>query len=1088
MEVWADSSERACRRQGNRKQSLLDDSEDDSDPEGAQPQQLSAGMTADSVEVAPFEATFLPQVQDLTQVMLTQTQVMPTGDMSDAVFFEQCSNREEGGSKSSVRPRRRINGYKKTALGAAPATHQCPSPPPRPPISAGGWGVPNTISTSFESGAESIVNSDPSLHSLAPTSTNATNHIMEPESYVHEAKLSTLGAESEACLPSTATQMLPSAQQREEVYRDGIIFPELEGGLQETRPEAAMFPQDLVLGGGAGEGGVGEGGMDREFGGSCSIETLLESEDVSQWLQKYENSLQPIYDLCDIDVNTLCHSILSVDVPSSSSAEPPTAAASSSAATTGGMADTAQGCFTPTGFQNEESPAVNVANVVTVESETVEPPAATPPVKRKRGRPRKHFPPSDSAAAATSKGQVRKRGRPKADPEAPKSKPRELVNGNMYKQKSKFGRTIRPSWKAVAEWATHSLARNQRVKDRGEKGEEKEGEKSVEGVAGRRGVVVEAVSAGEKLSNEGRELDALWQYPVDDNTLPTLDELVKSPMADDTLPSQIGEATTGVDPIQESVTAAHTLPDEMWPTCMEDHPLPEAALVMEENRQDSTLAAPKQTSKTVVDMPTFVPDEPLPPPEVGVTACHSPDTPGGDSAKPDTLSEPAVSRGISERQEVTEKKGDASLTSFHEDAMATVPDKPSAEACSDGVVEGGGGKPCKKKGCSTKKSRSKTVILLKKKGPTGRSTPISPKQRISSKNGTISPNLRDAFPRTMKIHLQQVQPQDLCWSVAKKVPSQQLPPPSVLAATEEQALKSPLHAQLEPPQESHSSVLMDISSDSESKSLHFTKSPQDGGLLLEASGSRQQQSRSVTSPANETAMTTPGLKSPPIATTHPCGSSPPKTLTSRKRRVVRKVVKKASPASPKEGNGSEQEEVTAAETEVTEGKLSPSSVSLEEDEDCIDLHATDADMFAIDLDEEDPLARIFPQKNGPRKPNASNGQPPLTTPTTFQPPPNTTALQPTPNATPHPPITSRLGPVKQCGGAPFRARQPPMLPVPLIPGLTPPPPGGLLTKHGRLQAARLAAQERPATPLSTPLPLFNGIEACSPQPSVCSSG
>lgn len=54
---------------------------------------------------------------------------------------------------------------------------------------------------------------------------------------------------------------------------------------------------------------------------------------------------------------------------------------------------------------------------------------------------------------------------------------------------------------------------------------------------------------------------------------------------------------------------------------------------------------------------------------------------------------------------------------------------------------------------------------------------------------------------------------------------------------------------------------------------------------------------------------------------------------------------------------------------------SPQGVLGEWGEDCIDIHAMDDDMYATDVGEEDPLARIFPAMKPSKKPQQNTAPP-----------------------------------------------------------------------------------------------------------------
>ena len=316
---------------------------------------------------------------------------------------------------------------------------------------------PDLPSVFDDSGGETCcLNRDPNLHSNMNNSS-----ILEPKCPSDVARLSTIGVESEACLPSVPM----SPGHRGDLYKDGIIFPELEDVLN-MQSETMFEPKDLVVYGATGGNGMEEG----PFGG-YSVETILDSEGISDWLREFGDSKGDSVEV-NVDVNNICSSIsLAVD------SAPPKDRQSGGTVLTSG--------FQATGFEEEESPAVNVASVVTVECEEVGPVAA----KKKRGRPKKDRPPSSSPPEAVVK---RPRGRPRKHPlvspdrgagdnvapdrgagdesnltpdgagdensiAAKRFKPdvqkvkkkRVSVRGLVWNSRSKSGRNICPSWKVV---------------------------------------------------------------------------------------------------------------------------------------------------------------------------------------------------------------------------------------------------------------------------------------------------------------------------------------------------------------------------------------------------------------------------------------------------------------------------------------------------------------------------------------------------------------------------------------------------------------------------------------------------------------
>ena len=340
------------------------------------------------------------------------------------------------------------------------------SPPnqlvPSPPVSAG-LAVPANLPT-FMAGKDRLASTDdsgypqsiassdltptPSLsdHSplqatspLDPDAILASNDVfvdgitsMTPQGDI----LLTVGMENKACLPLTQVSLT-----QQEAVRDNVMFPELGGALSQTLlPEEAMFePRDLVVYGTTAEGGTEVGDYE-----GCSVETILDSEGISDWLQMYDtscNHLGQVDDVCNINVNDLCHSILSFDA-------------------TGTVPPGADICSTF--FQNDESPAVNVASVVTVESETPTPLPAemdtgilSGVAKRKRGgRPRKNVkdlsPLSDTSETTTDSQMSplprESRGSSSSKVEVAERRAKLKLYGQRENAKSKYGRNLKPTY------------------------------------------------------------------------------------------------------------------------------------------------------------------------------------------------------------------------------------------------------------------------------------------------------------------------------------------------------------------------------------------------------------------------------------------------------------------------------------------------------------------------------------------------------------------------------------------------------------------------------------------------------------------
>lgn len=186
-----------------------------------------------------------------------------------------------------------------------------------------------------------------------------------------------------------------------ELQGDGIVYPDLEELLNQN-----VNPADLLCK--AGENSGGGSNMD-----VYSMESILDTEGISDWLKKLEVSPDAL------NYNPFCDlgSIVSLDPP------PPIMGAA----------------FHTMGFENEQSPAVNVAAVVTVESEEVEP-----------------VPPMESSAGASPNILIkRRRGRPRKRPIAPiedipvkKKVKLDKVNSLIgVESRTKYGRVCKPSQK-----------------------------------------------------------------------------------------------------------------------------------------------------------------------------------------------------------------------------------------------------------------------------------------------------------------------------------------------------------------------------------------------------------------------------------------------------------------------------------------------------------------------------------------------------------------------------------------------------------------------------------------------------------------
>ena len=229
--------------------------------------------------------------------------------------------------------------------------------------------------------------------------------ILEPDGsgvvgVVNDAKLSAvgLGVESEACYPSVQSV---SPGKEEMVYRDGIIFPDLEEILStDLRAGSEFDPRDLMSGSIEGYDGL-------------TVDTILESEGISGLLKTFEPRGSA---MCDIDVNGLCQSMLSIDESPEGACQPAYVA---SVVTV--ESEVAGPVMVTDGYAPDSDKDTQLVSAG--DGSQQQPTASDSVVKKKRGRPRKQPPAGDSAIKETVK---RKCGRPRKHPPAGDSVVKEI--------------------------------------------------------------------------------------------------------------------------------------------------------------------------------------------------------------------------------------------------------------------------------------------------------------------------------------------------------------------------------------------------------------------------------------------------------------------------------------------------------------------------------------------------------------------------------------------------------------------------------------------------------------------------------------
>ena len=384
-----------------------------------------------------------------------------TNTLTPSVNIPVCGQQLAGAADtiSDVPIRKKLNrvmsnedsGYPHSLSSSDGSTRSSRAPDSKSPVDVTPGAPCNEMFPDYQlddgnGGSEGLIwkHQDPNLHS--------SNSILElnfAESTGGLLEDASVNLNNVAC--SAAEQMLLDHRQEDET-----IFPKLEQVLnQNINSEIIFDPGELLV------------YKPKERETSCEmdgykLDSIMGSESVCEWLKKidmtkaesaYVNEVDP----CNIDVDLLCSSILSIgapdpmndpvndpmDDPMDDPVDDP-------------LNHPLNDPFKITSFEEETSPSVKVAAIVTVESSQEDP---APVIKCREGRPKKR-----RLSSIEERAHVEKK-RPRLESIEQTS---EIIKvENLEQGKSMAGRSIKPSWKVTDGWKKHTLSKGSQISRKG---------------------------------------------------------------------------------------------------------------------------------------------------------------------------------------------------------------------------------------------------------------------------------------------------------------------------------------------------------------------------------------------------------------------------------------------------------------------------------------------------------------------------------------------------------------------------------------------------------------------------------------------